>query len=326
MANEIKRAIDGNQYGQFDLGFQAKTENAKDNAMVQTNDARAVAEVQAAYVIAKKFPRDQNAAYMSIIEACKRPFLAEQAMYAYPRGGTLVKGASIRLAEAMAQCWGNLDCGVKEISQSDGVSVAEAYAIDLQTNTRIVKVFHVPHKRDTKKGSVRLTDARDIYELVANQGARRLRACILGIIPGDVIEAAIARCASTLESSDVPIAEQIRKMIVAFDEIGVKVEHLEKRLGHNLDATIAQEIVTLKSIYKSIKDGMASREDFFEISSPAQANAKEGLMNLIEKNKKSIDPQKESVAYVDPIDMDEDEVEVDPETGEVLPSDLKKKK
>ena len=70
------------------------------------------------------------------------------------------------------------------------------------------------------------------------------------------------RCKQTLQSSDVPIADQIRKMIIAFDEMGVKVEHLEKRLGHNLDATIQTEIVVLKGIYKSLKDGMASREGF----------------------------------------------------------------
>jgi hypothetical protein len=256
---------------------------------------------------------------MTIMDACKRPFLAEHAMYAYPRGGTLVKGASIRLAEVLAQAWGNIDCGVREISQSNGVSVAEAYAIDLQTNTRVTKVFHVPHKRDTKKGTVRLTDARDIYEIVANQGARRLRACILGIIPGDVVEAAVERCAATLASSDVPIAEQIRKMVVAFDEIGVKVDHLEKRLGHNLDATISQEIVTLKSIYKSIKDGMAKREDFFDIASNKVAEAKEDLQALIEKNKskKSLElPKVDEEGHIIGTKK------IDPETGEVLPEDM----
>jgi len=292
---------------ELQLGFNAPVAQ-KETAMIETNEARAVAEVQASFVIAKKFPRNQQESYMNIIAACKRPFLAEQAMYAYPRGGTLVKGASIRLAEAMAQNWGNLDCGVREISQSNGVSVAEAYAIDLQTNTRITKVFHVPHKRDTKKGVVRLTDARDIYELVANQGARRLRACILGIIPGDVIEAAIDQCAKTLESSDMPIGEQVRKMIMAFDEIGVKVEHLEKRLGHNLDATIPQEIVMLKGVYKSIKDGMANREDFFEISAPKQADAKAELLALTAKNKKAVE---EAKPKIDPKD-------IDPETGELI--------
>ena len=277
--------------------------------MQSTNEARAIAEVQSAYVIAKKFPRNSHEAYINIIAACKRPFLAEHSMYAYPRGGTLVKGPSIRLAEVLAQSWGNVDCGVREISQSNGVSVAEAYAIDLQTNTRVTKVFHVPHSRDTKKGKVRLTDSRDIYEIVANQGARRLRACILGIIPGDVVEAAVEQCAKTLESSEVPMPEQIRKMVAAFDELGVKVEHLEKRLCHNLDATIPQEIVTLKGIYKSIKDGMANREDFFEISAPKQADAKAELLALTAKNKKAIEKPKED--EVDPKD-------IDPETGEVI--------
>ncbi len=284
---------------EMQLGFNVPKEQTNE---IASTEARAVAEVQAAYVIAKKFPRNAHESYMAIIDACKRPFLAEGAMYAYPRGGTLVKGPSIRLAEVLAQNWGNIDCGVREISQSNGVSVAEAYAIDLQTNTRVTKVFHVPHKRDTKKGVVRLNDARDIYELVANQGARRLRACILGIIPGDVVEAAVERCGLTLASSDVPIGEQIKKMVLAFDELGVKVEHLEKRLGHNLDATIPQEIVTLKSIYKSIKDGMANREQFFDIVAVKVTNAKEELKALIDKNKK--------------------ETQVDPETGEVLPDEL----
>lgn len=267
-----------------DLGFANNNDVTKtETGMMQVNESRAVAEVQSAYVIAKKFPRNQNEAYANIIDACKRPFLAEQAMYAYPRGGTLVTGASIRLAEACAQAWGNLDCGVREISQNDGVSIAEAYAIDLQTNTRVTKTFHVPHVRDTKKGKMKLTDARDIYEMVANQGARRLRACILAILPGDVVEAAVERCKKTLESSDVPISEQIRKMVLAFDEFGIKVEHLEKRLGHKMESTIGQEIVVLKGVYKSIKDGMANREDFFDIGLPS--NAENDLDMLIENKK-----------------------------------------
>jgi len=271
-----------------DLGFaKTKTQN-EDNGLVASTEARAVAEVQAAYVIAKKFPRDQNQSYLDIMNACKRPFLAEQAMYAYPRGGTLVTGPSIRLAEAMAQSWGNLDVGVREISQSNGVSVAEAYAIDLQTNTRVTKIFHVPHVRDTKKGRVKLTDARDIYEMVANQGSRRLRACILGILPGDVIEAAVNQCKKTMESGELPLADRIRMMVAKFDELGVKVEHLEKRLGHKLDATIGSEFVTLQGVYKSIKDGFAHREDFFEIGGDKKGDSEADLETLLaEKNKKN---------------------------------------
>jgi hypothetical protein len=266
------------------LGFEQKKETQ--SGLIASAESRAQHEVQAAFVIAKRFPRDDFESYQRIINSCKRPFLAEQALYAYPRGGQLVEGPSIRMAEAAAQAWGNLDCGVREISQKDGVSVAEAYAIDLQTNTRVVKTFHVPHYRDTRKGRKKLTDSRDIYEMVANQGARRLRACILAVIPGDVIEAAVNECRKTLESSDVPIADQLRALLKAFDELGVKKEHIEKRLGHDIDATIPQEIVTLRSIYKSIKDGMADRSQFFDIASTKAQTAKEEIKEMLNKDKK----------------------------------------
>lgn len=268
-----------------DLGFQAPVKQGN-GALAQAAESRAIAEVQAQYVIAKKFPRDENAAFTRIMRACERPFLAEQAIYAYPRGGQLVTGPSIRLAEAMAQAWGNLDCGVREISQNEGISVAEAYAIDLETNIRVSKTFHVPHVRDTKQGRKRLTESRDIYEIVANQGARRLRACILAALPGDVVDAAEQRCKKTLESSDTPIADQIRKLVLAFDELGVKSEHIEKRLGHKLDATIPAEIVTLRGIYKSLKDGMADRSQFFDIASSMKENAISQMNEALGKTKK----------------------------------------
>lgn len=271
--------------------FGAPKVQSQDNSMQLTAEARAVAEVQSAYVIAKKFPRNESEAYMSIVQACKRQTLAEQAMYAYKRGSTLVTGPSIRLAEAIGQHWGNLDCGVREVSNSNGVSVAEAYAIDLQTNTRITKTFYVKHVRETKQGTTKLTSSRDIYELVANQGARRLRACILGVIPGDIVEAAVEQCQKTLESSDIPMVEQVRKMVAAFDEIGVKVEHLEARMGHNLDATIPAEIVTLKSIYRSIRDGMSAREDWFDIRKEKTQETKADLKALIDKNKAEVNKE-----------------------------------
>jgi hypothetical protein len=264
------------------LGFSAPIAK-QENPLEAFGEARAVAEVQAAYVIAKKFPRNEQECYVSIMNACKRPYLAEQSMYAYPRGSTTVTGPSIRLAEAIAQNWGNLNFGIEEISQSNGVSVCRAFCVDLQTNSRSEKIFHVKHERHTKSGITRLKDPRDIYELVANQGSRRMRNCILAIIPGDVIEAAITQCTKTLETSDIPMADRIRKLTLDFDSLGVKVEHLEKRLGHKLDAMIPAEFVKLQAIGKSIRDGHAPREDFFDFGIPKdKSSAKEHLSELLQ--------------------------------------------
>lgn len=242
------------------------TEPKEVGGLVQAQISKGVQEIQAALTIAAHRPRNQAAAFERIMQACDRPFLAEQALYTYPRGGATVSGPSIRLAEVLAQNWGNISVGIREISQTDGVSEVEAFAWDLETNFQETKIFHVPHERHTKKGKIKLTDPRDIYELIANNGSRRLRACIMSVIPGDIIDAAVERCKKTMSSGKEPIAERIKKLILAFSEQGVKVEHIEKRLGHNMDVTMEQELVILRGIYKSIKDGMAKREDFFDIS------------------------------------------------------------
>lgn len=230
--------------------------------------SRQAQEVQAAMVIAKKFPRNEVESYNRILRACQRKSLAEQSMYEYPRGGTKVTGPSIRLAEAMAQNWGNLDFGILELEQKAGESQVMAYAWDLETNTRQTKVFNVPHVRGTKKGNVLLTDPRDIYEMVANQGARRLRACILGVIPGDVIDSAVDQCMKTLTSGNKePLLDRVRKMAKAFeDDFSVPLAAIERYLGCNHESFSENDFVRLKNVYKSLRDGMAKREDYFELA------------------------------------------------------------
>src|SRR5688500_7437486 len=101
---------------------------------ISTDQARAMQSVQAAMVIAQKFNRKPLQAETSIIEACKRFGLAKSATYLYPRGKTSVTGPSIRLAEVLAQSWGNLDFGIRVLESNDDESYVESYCWDLETN------------------------------------------------------------------------------------------------------------------------------------------------------------------------------------------------
>ncbi len=247
------------------------TEMAR-SANTEVAVSRAAQEVQAAMAIAKRFPRDMNLAYSRLMTACKRKGLAEAAIYEYPRGGTKVEGPSIRLAEAAAQCWGNLDFGIVEVEQKAGESVVMAYAWDLETNTRQVKTFTVKHERHTRQGRQFLSDPRDIYEMVANQGARRVRACILGVIPGDVIDDALSQCEKTLAGdAKEPISDRVRKMLAAFAEFNVTTEMVETKLGHKVEAISESELAKLRKTYTSIKDGMGGIHDFFPPAAPSSA-------------------------------------------------------
>jgi hypothetical protein len=289
-----------------EYGFQDQGLAPVDNqALIKVEETRAMHEVQAPFIIAQRFPRDELQAFQRVMNACKRPVLAEKAMYAYPRGNQTVTGPSIRLAEVLLQCWGNCKAGIRELSQSNGISIAEAFCLDLETNIEDTRSFHVPHIRYTKKGITKLTDPRDIYELVANSGARRKRACILANIPTDIVEAAIAACKKTLSSGKKPLLDRIRDMAVKFDELGVSKDMLEKRLGHYLDATIEAEFVNLISIHNSIRDGMSKREDWFDLGMPKEV-AKDTVSELIAKKTKH--PSKEEIKNLN----------VNKDTGEIL--------
>lgn len=244
---------------------------AHQNAVAEASSAREVAEVQAAMAIAKRFPRDPREAMDRILNACTRPTLAEKALYTYSRGGTEITGPSIRLAEAMAQAWGNMQIGVRELSQEAGVSTVEAFAWDIETNTRMNKVFQVSHIRHTKNGAKALTDPRDIYENVANNGARRLRACILGVIPGDVTEAAVQQCEETATVSADVSPEGIKVMLAAFAEFGVTKDQIETKIQSHIESIRPAQKVNLKKIYNSLRDGMSKPEDWFEPSKSADA-------------------------------------------------------
>lgn len=233
-------------------------------ALVEVEQQRAIAEVQGAIVLAKRFRRDEMQALDRILVACQRPGLAEQALYSYSRGGTEITGPSIRLAEAIAQNWGNLSFGIRELEQRNGESTVEAFCWCMETNVRQTKTFQVKHERYTKKGKYSLEDPRDIYELIANQGARRLRAAILGIIPGDVIEAAVAQCEATLKAKADTSPEALKKLCDAFAAYKVTKEQIEKRIQRRLDTITPAQLIQLRKIYNSLKDGMSGPADWFE--------------------------------------------------------------
>ena len=231
---------------------------------VQSDSQRAIAEVQAALVIAKQFPRNPIEAYDRVMNACQRPGLAQSAVYSYARGGTSVTGPSIRLAEMLAQNWGNIQYGIRELSSENGESTVEAFAWDVETNTRQTKVFQVPHIRYTRQGTKKLTDPRDIYELVANNGARRLRACILGVIPGDVVDAAVDQCEKTIHASADTSPEGVQKLIKAFEQFGVSKDDIEGFIQRRVDAITPANVVSLRKIFTSLRDGMSSAKDWFK--------------------------------------------------------------
>ena len=233
MENEVteyKAAVPSNVVANF---------NNINQGTVAVEASRAITEAQGKLLLAKQFPRNYTSCYAKAIEACQRKTFAEKAFFSYPRGGQSVTGVTIRFAEEMARCYGNLDYGIKELSHEDGKSEMQAYCWDLETNTISSQNFTVEHIREANGRSTKLTSQRDIYERTANDGARRLRSRILAILPPDLVEDCIKECQKTLAGkNDIPLIDKVKNMVTGFAKVGVTKEMLEKRLGHTVESVL----------------------------------------------------------------------------------------
>lgn len=266
------------QRAQLPNGVPVATRIGQGTAVEQS---RAVAEVQAAIVVAQQCPRDVQGALVQMRESCAQPALANRSKFRFTRGGGTVSGPSVHLARELARCWGNVQYGVSELRRDDdhGESEMLAYAWDVQTNTRSSAVFIVPHKRDKKGGPERLTDMRDIYESNANAGARRVRECIFSILPPWFTEEAQERCEATLrDGGGVPLAKRIADLIANFVKLGLTQDQIETKLGRPVAKWTDQDVADLWVIGRSVQRGEVRKEDEFPVAAPtadaikAQAN------------------------------------------------------
>lgn len=281
----------------------APNQQLTSGAMMDSN--KAIAEIQSAMTIAKHFPRNQITAIEKIENAFQRKTLAEVSQYQYQRGGNDITGPSIRSAEAIAQLWGNMQFGFRELHRGKdengvGFSEIEAYAWDVESNTKRPTTFIVKHWRDTKKGGYGLTDERDIYELTANMAQRRVRACIIAVIPGDVFDAAMATASSTLSANADTTPEGVNKMCKAFlDQFGVTKDQIESRIQRKITAIQPAQVVNLKRIYSSLRDGMSNPSDWFEDATDEKSSATGAKANASAQDTGSGSPARETKVMTD---------------------------
>ena len=242
--------------------------------IAQYQESKELSEIKGKMFLARQFPRDPEWSLQSAMKECQRKELAEAAQYEFPKGDSVVKGPSIRLVEVLARHWGNITSGVDEIESKDGETTIKSYAWDLETNVSDSKTFTVKHERSVGRGDNRrikkLTDERDIYEMVANKGARRKRACLLSVLPGWYVDAAVTACEETLRKSlteGKSMEEVISSIVSAFSEFDISPAQIEDNLGKPVDSLSKNDVVKLRHLYSAIKDGFVKPGDAFGLPS-----------------------------------------------------------
>ncbi len=243
--------------------------NARPNGLVSVEQQRAIAEVQARMIIARaNGEANPIRASEMILNDCTRPTLANRAVYQVSRGGTDIKGPSIRLAEAIAQRWG--------ISRAASEKFRATTAIRNASPTRGISKPAFMTNGSSRSGTgaiamksaagavINFTSERDIYELIANYGQRRKRAVLLAVIPGDITEAALEQCERTMEAEADISDEGLKKLVEAFAALNVTQAQIETRIQRRLDAIRPAQVVALRKVYNSLRDGMSEVGDWFD--------------------------------------------------------------
>lgn len=242
--------------------------------VVAIESQRAVAEAQGQIAVAKRFPRNFAKAMEEIRVSCSYPEFAEEAFYAIPRGGQIIRGPSIRLAEELARVYCNFQYGHREIQRSDGESLVEVFAWDVENNNRSTRQITIPHIMDTKSGGKKLTGQKEIADYIANVASKQMRSRILALLPKPLVAAAIRICEQTLAgATEKTIQQRVDNMMAMFAKYGVNVAMMENYLGHPLSDTTVDEITDMISIFAALKEGASPKEYFSKEDEAATEDA-----------------------------------------------------
>ncbi|MER7813851.1 hypothetical protein [Streptomyces sp. NPDC096153] len=229
--------------------------------------SRAVAEVQAAVIVARQFPRNEAQAIAKMRTGFAQHSLAVRSFFRFSRGGSTVSGETIQFAKELARCWTNIHYGVHELRRDDaaGESEMQAWAWDLETNERASTTFIVPHTRWAKGSGTRLEDPRDVYENNSNNGARRLREMIFSVLPDWFREQAKTIATNTLEKGqgDKPLAQRTADCIAHFEGLGVTLEQLEENRNRASEKWTNLDLGQLSIISESIRRGEVTVDEEF---------------------------------------------------------------
>ncbi|HEX4044189.1 MAG TPA: hypothetical protein VHZ76_00805 [Gammaproteobacteria bacterium] len=268
------------------------------NEIMERDDGNVKAELDIQITTAKAYPRDM----MRCLEEAKvfataNEEIAESCIYSLPRGKDkqgkqqIITGPSVRLAEIMMSCWGNIRAATRIVSNDGKIITAEGAAWDLEKNVRIA--MQVQRSISGKFG----TFSADMQVVTGNAAsAIALRNAIYKVIPKSLVDIVYDAATKAAIGDQKRLSEKIRKCFDRFKHHGIEEEKILTYFGKSNAADLSLDDVTeMIGIGTAIKDGTMTIEKAFVEDNESANNAKtaslEAKLNA-PKELKKIDPAK----------------------------------
>ena len=273
MANEI---VQQNGNTKVTESFQGITREQSAEMATVAVAAAARAEIESAYVMALKNPRNEEESRIRILDRCKNLTFADKAIYKKPVGGKLIPGLSIRFAEEAMRLWRNVKIQQTTVYEDTVQRIVKIVAIDLECNSSYSQEIVIEKTVERKETAGRSivgkrtnTSGQTIYIVNATEdelmnktqalASKVIRNNGLRLIPDDIKEEAETLCNDIIRKQiDADPASAKRKITDAFATIGIYPKDLEAYLKMKVESISPAQILDLKNLYTAIKEGQTT--------------------------------------------------------------------
>lgn len=227
----------------------------------QALEAIARGEVDMQVATAKRYPRSVGMVRERILElATQDQAVAEECWYALPRGGKVIEGPSVRLAEIVAASYGNLYAAARHVATDDTHVTVEGAAWDLENNVRVVVQVK---RRITKRSGLRYDD--DLIGVTINAACSiALRNAIFKVVPKALLAGVTQEIKKVAMGDERTLAERRKAVLAYFKGLGVSEKRLLDFVGRQrLDDLTLEDLATFTGIRTAIKDQETTVEEAF---------------------------------------------------------------
>ena len=223
-------------------------------------------EVDMQIATAKAYPRDVQAALSKIETLAKMDKeTAIDCFYVLRRNGsngnqTVIEGLSVRMAEIIAGCWGNLRVQARIIGNDGRTITAQAVCHDLESNFAVS--VEVKRRITDKNGK---TFSEDMQVVTGNAAcAIAFRNAVLKVVPKAITKNIIGRVKEVALGQAIDLETSRQNIIQYFAKLGVSEQQLYDYLGIKKMEEIDTEMVyELRATANAIKEGTTTIQETF---------------------------------------------------------------
>jgi len=178
-----------------------------------------------------------------------------------------ITGPSVRLAEIVASCWGNLRAGARIIAETDRELVAQGFAHDLETNYAVATETH---RRIVDRDGRRYSD--DIVILTANAAcAIARRNATFAVVPRAFVNELVAVAMKVAAGEAKTLKDGRERALAAFAELGVAPDRVLTKLERaGIEDLDLEDLAILHGLLTAIKDGETSIAEQFPAPAAAE--------------------------------------------------------